>query len=203
MATNISNRLCNPTPFDIEWPYDKGVKLSIKSNGYLDLDVMVMDDFRDGKPGSAAVQELMDHFGIFLRNPNISFEKQALKAIRASITTKTEAYKGFIANLRRNRANQGISENEEAFNETIENSGYGEIGRQIEKLKEREKFLEKIVKKNEDETEQRGFEFDPKTTLMFTNPPRQFDNEVALQMFLLDYPELKVQHEEWLEANGF
>lgn len=203
MVTNISNRLCNPTPFDVEWPYDKGVTLSIKANGFLDLDVIVMDDFREGKPGSAAVQELMDNYGIFLRNPNISFEKQALKAVRASIRVKGEAYKGFVANLRRNRANQGISENEEAFEEMIDNSGYGEINRQIEKLKEREKFLLDILQKNEEEAEQRGFDFDPKTTLMFTDPPRQFDNEVALQMFLLDEPELAKQHSEWLEANGF
>jgi hypothetical protein len=200
---SISNRLCNPTPFDVQWPYDKGVKIPIKAYGFTDLDVSVMDDFRSGKPGSAAVQELMNHFGIFLRNPDLSYETQALNAIEASIKDKKSAYDGFVSTLRKNRASQGISENEVAFEEMIVNSGYGEIRKQIEKLKEHAKFLKELVAKQNAESQERGFDFNPKTTLMFTDPPRQFDNEVALQMFLMEHPALKVQHDEWLEANGF
>jgi len=187
----------------MEWPYDKGVKIPIKANGFTDLDIAVMDDFRAGKPGSAAVQELMNHFGIFLRNPDLSYEVQALKAIEAAIKDRKAAFDGFVSTLRKNRASQGISENEDAFEEMLHNAGYAEIRTQIEKLKERAVFLKDLVQEQNKEVQERGFDFNPKTTLMFTDPPREFDNEVALQMFLMDHPHLKVQHDEWLEANGF
>lgn len=198
MKINISNRLCNPTPFEVVWNYDKGIVLAIPADGHLDLDVTVMDDFRQGKPGSAAVKDLMDYYGIFLRDPDRSYEEQALAAIRASIKQKEDRYKTFAGNLRKNRAREGISENPEALQELLEESGYAKIGREVEALKGREKFLaDKLSELKQTVT----LDFDPKTTLMFTNPPRKFDSEIALQMFLNENPELRKQHEEWLAVN--
>jgi len=195
---NISNRLCNPSPFEVKWDWNQGIVLVIPADGHLDLDVAVMDDFRAGKPGSAAVQELMNHYGIFLRDPDQAYEEQALVAIKASIEDKGAMYKGFVATLRKNRAREGISENPEAFNAMLEESGYAAIGREVDKLKARAEFLTKKIAEIQATV---TLDFNPKTTLMFLDPPRQFDSEVALQMYLNEHPETREQHEEWLAVN--
>jgi hypothetical protein len=182
----------------VKWDYDKGIVLDIKADGHLDLDVAVMDDFRSGKPGSAAVKDLMDYYGIFLRDPDRSYEEQALTSIRSSVKQKEDRYKTFAGNLRKNRAREGISENPEALEEILNESGYGKMGREVEALKARAQFLGKAV---EEQQATVTLDFDPKTTLMFTNPPRQFDSEIAMRMFLNENSELREQHEEWLAVN--
>ena len=62
---NIQNRLCNATGFEVELKWHRGIVIIVPPDGFVDLDVNQMDDFRDGKPGSEAVREIMDHQGIF------------------------------------------------------------------------------------------------------------------------------------------
>ena len=183
----ISNTLCNATPFLVKIDWHAGICLTIEPDGSLDLSgqlgVEQMDDFRDGKPGSEAVQELMKHWGIFLRDHSRTYESQALDVIRAATRSREIMYNEFVNNLRKGRAREGISENPEAFEELIRQSGYAKVRTEIDILKGRVKFLEKEIGDTPAVVRER---LDPERTLMFTDPPRIFPTKVALQMFLND-----------------
>ena len=43
-------------------------------------------------------------------------------------------------------------------------------------------------------------QYDPTRTLMFLNPPRIFENPTAMELFLEDHPDLKIQHKQWLDS---
>ena len=194
---NISNRICNPSPFDVEWDYDKGVQLKIPADGHLDLTVEVMDDFREGKPGSPEVQGMMNHYGIFLRDPSQPFELQAIKALEASIKDKQGQYNDAHGNLRRNAAAQGTFD-EGAFAETLHQMGYTALKAEIERLKGRLTQYTSRVNTERIIHEQ----FDLERTLIFLDPPKEFDSKVQMEIFLSENPELKERHEKWLAAQG-
>ena len=105
--------------------------------------------------------------------------------------------------MRRRRAQEGVSENPEAFEELMEQMGMVNLREQIAELKFRRKFLGKVV---EDEKTQKSTQaqFDPERTLLFTDPPKEFPTKVAMQMFL-DTPgneEVKAEHQAWLQLNA-
>lgn len=192
---NVSNRLCNPTQFDVEWPYDKGVKLVIPADGWIDLPVEVMDDFRSDKPGYDAVKVQMNQYGIFLKDPTLPYEKQAIEAIDAAVRSLDGMYKDTHSNMRRRAAAQGTYD-EEAFNETLTQMGYADLKRKTEALRDRlDKYRSRVS-----EDKAIFVEFDPKRTLIFLDPPKEFDSEIAMEIFLDENPELREQHDAWLAA---
>lgn len=192
---NISNRLCNPTPFRVVWPYDKGVMLTIEADGYVDLPADIMDDFRADKPGADAVKLQMDQYGIFLRDPTRPYEHQAADALAATIKSLGSMYDDAYANLRRRAAQMG-SYDEKSFKETLRQNGYENLKEKVEILKKRlGKYQTRIGKET---PVNRGF--DPERTLIFLDPPKEFDSKVAMEIFLEDHPELKAKHEAYLAA---
>lgn len=197
----ISNTLCNPTPFDVKIDWHQGIAITIPADGSIDLSgqlgVEQMDDFRDGKPGSEAVKEIMNHYGIFLRDFSRTYESQALDGLSASIRSKESMYNEFVNTHRKNRAQQGISENEEAFEEILRQYGYTKLREEIGLLKSRVNFLRKSIG---DEPAAVREKLDPERTLMFTDPPRVFASKMALQMFLNDpgNEKLKRQYESFM-----
>ena len=197
----ISNSLCNPTPWVVKLDWHQGIALTIPPDGSIDLSGQLgidqMDDFRDGKPGSEAVREIMNHYGIFLRDHSRTYESQALDAIKASIRSKEGMYNDFINNMRRRRAAEGIVENPEAFEEIVRQSGYARVKTEIDTLKARVRFLEKEIGDTPAAVREK---LDPERTLMFTDPPRVFSTKLALQMFLNDpgNDKLKRQYEAYM-----
>lgn len=192
---NISNRLCNPTPFQVVWPYDKGVKLVIPADGHLDLDAMVMDDFRSDKPGHEAVKAQMDQYGIFLRDPTRPYEHQALESLGCAIRSLDGMYQDTYNNLRRRAAAQGTYD-QEAFEETLEQMGYGNLKRKVEALKERLVKYESAVSERAVVHE----EFDPKRTLLFLDPPKEFDSEIAMEVYLAENEDVRAQQDAFVAA---
>ena len=192
---NVSNRLCNPTQFRCVWPYDKGVKLVIEPDGHLDLPVEVMDDFRPDKPGADAVKVQMDQYGIFLRDPTRPYEHQAVEAIASAVKSLGTMYEEAHANLRRRAASQGTYD-EEAFAETLRQNGYAALKERVDDLKGRLEKYQKVLGEEKSVHQ----EFDPERTLIFLDPPKEFDSKVAMDIFLDENPELKAQQEAYLAA---
>ena len=192
----ISNTLCNACPWEVKVEWHQGICLTIEPDGHLDLmgqlGVEQLDDFREGKPGSEAVQELMKHWGIFLRDHSRTYESQALDAMRSAVRSREVMYNEFINNMRKGRAREGISENPEAFEELVRQSGYAKVRTEIDTLKNRIKFLEKEIGDTPAIVRE---QLDPERTLMFTDPPRIFPTKLALQMFLHDSGNEKVKRQ--------
>ena len=199
--SNIQNRLCNATGFLVELKWHAGIVIEVPPDGFVDLDVNQMDDFRDGKPGSEAVREIMDHQGVFLRDSDRTWEAQALEAVNASVRKREEHYNGVVTNLRRRRAAEGISENPEAFEEVLEQMGMYTLRDQIAELKFRRKFLSKHV---EEEKKPVGDTYDPTRTLLFMDPPKVFPTAVAMEMFLASPGNelVKAEHDAFLKLNA-
>lgn len=55
----LITKLVNPTPFDVEIPYEKGISIHIPADGEVDLTMGQLDDFRPGKPGSEETRKIL------------------------------------------------------------------------------------------------------------------------------------------------
>jgi len=189
----------NPTPFKVEFSWDKGVVLEVPADGDLELTMQQMDDFRPGKPGTEEVKQQMDYYGIFLLDGDRSWEEQAVKAIEISLKVKKESVDAFIANQRKNSPGPIAPE---VLEEMIDRSGYKKIQAECESLKRRVDALRKVL----DKTGTKGKvkeTLDPKRTCFVLNPPKQFVSETALALFLMDQtPEFRKKHEEFQKSLG-
>lgn len=197
---SFTNKLINPTPFDIEIPYDRGIKIKIPADGEAELVYEQVDDFVAGKPGSEEVRKLMNYYGVFLMDTNRSYEIQALETIRACIQARKSQFDEFVRGLRALRTQQGQKVDEEAMEEAVRTAGYARIRDQIETLKKREKFLAEHVAKDESGGKVRG-DLDPSRTCFVTNPPKVFPTATALQMFFLENPDLKEKNDAIVKGN--
>jgi hypothetical protein len=193
----LSNELCNPTPWEVQIPYHKGIVINVPPDGKVELTVDQMDDFRSGKPGSEAVQELTSYYGVFLRDNTRTYEAQALEAIRACIAAKREQRRGAEIRLRQMGAADGATWSPEQYQQTLSQLGYDKIDKEIAALEGRSKFLAKELESSSDGRVHKTF--DPERTLIFLDPPREFPSKIALQMFLNDSGNeaLKQQYESW------
>jgi len=203
----LSNRLFNPTPFDVDIAWDKGVHIKIKADGHYDLTTQQLQDFQPGQPGSEAVQMLMNDHGIFLRDTDRTYEAQALECLRACRRSRNSHYEEATNNLRRSRAAAGIVDNPEALEETFrqlglagENNGRLGLREQVQRIDARIKALEKEVATQKQTVASE--KIDPDRTLIFTDPPRTFETKFALQMFLSEpeNKELKAKYSAWRKA---
>src|SRR5262245_54941005 len=110
---SLTNRLCNPTPFRVDWNYDRGVHIKLEPDSSLNLvDVEMSNQFRPGLPGSETVKEGMQQHGIFLRDDNVPFEMQAMDALRGCIRYHESLYTEATSNLRRKASQVGINSDE-------------------------------------------------------------------------------------------
>ncbi len=195
---NISNRLCNATPFNREWDYDKGIKIPVPANGFVDLDRRVMEDFMPDQPGAEAVQELMKHEGIFLRDPTRTYESQAVEALEACVASREAMYKDVHGNLRRRAAAQGTYD-EKAFTETLDNMGYTKLKEDTDVIKKRLKIY---MRKLGDSTRPVHQQHDPEKTLLWKNPPMEFESKVAMEVYLEENDKERAEHQLWLKSQN-
>lgn len=194
---SLTNRLCNPTPFRVDWNYDRGVNIKLEPDSFQDLqDVEMSNQFRPGLPGSEAVREGMQQFGIFLRDTTLPYEVQAIDALKSCIRFHEGLYSETTANLRRKAAQIGLN-SEDAIEQTLESMGYKALADKTHKLKERLKRYESKVDRSVlDRPLHR--QYDPKRTLIFLDPPKEFESEIAMQVYLEETPKMKERYDAWM-----
>lgn len=193
---NVSNRLCNPTPFKAVIDYDKGIKIVVPPDGFVDLDRRVMEDFMPDQPGAEAVSELTNHFGIFLRDPTRNYEAQAVEALEATIRSKESMYNDAHGNLRRRAAAQGTYD-EEAFAETLEQMGYKKLMEDIDRLKKRLSIYKRKLTTTDRPIHQ---QYDPERTLLWKNPPMEFESRLAMEVYLEENDKERAEQQIWLKS---
>ena len=198
---SLTNKLVNPTPFNVKIPYEKGIDLKIPSDGEIELTIEQMDDYRPGKPGSEEVRKMLNYHGLFLMDGDRSYDSQALQAIKASYTEKTRVVNDFKERLQTNRTTSNRSIDDQTLTEITNKAGYGVggIGDQVKSLKKRIDMLEKIVAADKSQGKVKDT-LDPERTCFITKPPRQFPSKIALAMFLEENPDIKKEHEEFVKA---
>lgn len=194
---SLTNRLCNPTPFPVDWNYDRGVHIKLAPDGFQDLrDVEMSTQFRPGLPGSETVREQMTQHGIFLRDMTMPYELQAIEALRGYIKYHESLYNETTGNLRRKAAQTGMN-SEEAIQQTLEAMGYVSLAQRIAKAKERLKRYEnKVDRSILDRPLHR--QYDPKKTLLFLDPPKEFESEIAMQIYLEENPKMQERYNAWM-----
>jgi hypothetical protein len=188
-----SARLCNPTPFNVKLPWDRGVVIVIEPFGATDLTMQQMDDFTPGKPGSAEVRQFMDYYGLFLLDSDRPYDNQALEALRRAHASKKSQYDSAIRNIIDRRAAAGVNPDPEALEETLRMMGYVALREKIETLKEQVAKFQEAVGDQPDRTARQ--QLDPKRTVFVTDPPREFPSVASMKFFLEKNPEIKARHE--------
>jgi hypothetical protein len=196
-----SSKLCNPTPFDVKLPWDRGVNIKIPAFGTADLNMQQMDDFRPGKPGTAAVKQVLDYHGLFLMDTDRPYDNQALDGLRRSRLAKKAQYDSATKNIRDRRAATGIAPNEEALEETLHQMGYVQLKQKIDILEKAVAEFQKVVG-DQPERNQR-YQLDPKRTVFVLDPPREFPSVAAMEFFLSQNPDIKASQEAFhAQASG-
>jgi hypothetical protein len=190
-------KMVNPTPFNVKIPYQKGVYINVPADGETDLSMGQLDDFRPGKPGSEATKKILDFEGVFLQDTDLSYDFQALTALKAAVRERKDRVKQFEDRTKGSRVAGGVAVDEASLTEVKEAAGYGRMERDLARLIERIKILEGIVNEDENKGAVRQT-LDPERTCFVSNPPRQFPSKTALALYLNDNPELKAKHEAFL-----
>jgi hypothetical protein len=186
--------LVNPTPFDVAIPYTKGIEIRVPADGEVNLTMQQLDDFRPGKPGSEETQGILDFEGVYLQDSDLSYDFQALAALKAFVLKRKDRIKTFTDRTKGSRVAGGVAVDDDSMAELLDQAGYTNMQAAVDKVVLRIQILEKIV--SADET--RGsvkLALDPERTCFVTNPPRQFPSKTALAMFLSEHPEIAVKHE--------
>lgn len=192
---SFTTRLCNPTPFDAVLEWAAGRPIRVSAFGEKDLTMQQMDDFRPGKPGSAAARVALDYYGLFLLDIDRPYDAQALEAIRRSMKEKKAQYDAAHRNLVSSRAAAGVSEQDGALDKTLEDMGLTNIKNQVDILKEASVRFEKAVAKLDANSQRK--QFDPKRTVFVTDPPREFPSVAAMEFFLAQNPDVAASHKAY------
>ena len=186
--------LVNPTPFDVKIEYQAGQIIRIPADGERTIEMNVLDDFRPGKPGSEETRKILEMEGIFLQDSDLSYDFQALGALKACAAERSRRIKEFTDRTRNSRIAGGATVDDATMADLLEGSGYKEMERGVEKLKLRIGILDKIVNADANKGSVRET-LDPERTCFVTVPPRQFPSKTALAMFLAENPDIAVKHE--------
>jgi hypothetical protein len=186
--------LINPTPYDVSIAYQQGIFIDVPADGEVNITMQQLDDFRPGKPGSEETKKILDFEGVFLQDSDLSYDFQALEALKAYVTERKDRIRTFIDRTKGSRTQQGVNVDDEVIEELLNQAGYGNMQACVDKVVSRIKILEKLV--NQDDARgQVGRTLDPERSCFVTNPPRQFPSKTALAMFLAENPEVKVKHD--------
>jgi hypothetical protein len=183
-------KLMNPTPWEAKLDYDRGVRIRIPAFGDAALDMQQMDDFRGDKPGSEAVEAVLDTFGLFLFDSDRPYDNQALEALKRMLAILTDRYRNADQRLRASHSAQGISTDEAAHAETMAQLGYKTVGEKMETLKTQIAEYEKVAGPERNTRAK----LDPKRTIFVLNPPREFPSVAAMEFFLRENPDTATEH---------
>jgi hypothetical protein len=187
-------KMVNPTPFDVKIPYSRGIYIKVPADGDTELSMEQLDDFRGGKPGSEETRKLLSFEGVFLQDTDLSYDFQALKALRQAVREREERIKTFVDRTRNSRIAGGATVDESTMEDLIQNAGYGRMQDDVDKMKSRIGHLTQVVNEDDNKGAVRQT-LDPKRTCFVINPPRQFPSETALAMFLSEHLDIKAEHD--------
>jgi hypothetical protein len=194
----FTNKLCNPTPWDVSWNYSGGVFIRIPAFSETELpSIQMVDDFRPDKPGAENVQMNMASLGIFLLDPNKTYDSQALTCIRACIRSQQFQFDDSSKQLRRDMAVTGQKVDDDTMMEIWKQNGLLKTREKIDTLKALEVTYLKAV--GEGTVQVLAPEFDPERTIFVLDKPMQFPSVTALEAYL-NLPankEVKKRHEQW------
>ena len=194
---SISNKLCNPTPFDREIDYDRGIVIKVLAEGSTQLTVGQMADFQEGRPGSEEARLKLTTQGLFLLDSDREYDVQALEALKLCIRYLEGRYNEAVARLQDMHIAANLPSNPEdpAFQAKLRTMGLLRLQTEMNKLKGRQALFEKAVGPQPDKFASTGPKYDPERTCFVTDPPREFPSKVALAIFLEENPEVKARHE--------
>lgn len=188
-----ASRLCNPTPWKVELPWDRGQVIVIPEFGYADLTSQQMDDYKPGKPGSAEVRATLDYYGLFLLDTDRTYDAQALDALRKSRKARKDQYDAAVQRLQDNRAAANMQPNAEALEDTLRMMGQVEIREKVKALDEAITKFTKVVAASGDSNLRA--QLDPARTVFVLDPPREFPSVAAMEFFLDKNPAIREKHE--------
>jgi hypothetical protein len=186
--------IVNPTPFDVKIAYEKGIYIHVPADGEVNISMQQLEDFSPGKAGSEETKKILDFEGVYLQESDLSYDYQALEALKSYVRERKERIKNFHDRTRGSRIAGGVSVEQTEMDEIQEQAGYGRMAVKVDKVLLRIKMLEKIVNKDEHRGSVRHT-LDPERSCFVTNPPRQFPSKTALFMFLEEHPEIKAKHD--------
>jgi hypothetical protein len=169
------------------------VYINIPSDGDVELSMQQLDDFRPGKPGSEAARKLLDFEGVFLQDTDLSYDLQALTSLKVAVRERKDRIKTFVDRTRNSRIAGGATVDDATMEDLIENSGYGRMQKDVDKLTNRIETLGKVVNADASKGAVRQT-LDPKRTIFVINPPRQFPSETAMAMYLSEHPDVAEAH---------
>jgi hypothetical protein len=193
----ISAELCNPTPFDTKLNYDRGVKINIPAFGSVLVTHNQMQDYGDERqPGFEAIKEIVDYYGLFIRDTGVSYDVQAINAINASIAKKKYQYDQAKKNILDRNTAAGIRQEDENIEELLKIQGYVMLREQIDSLRE----MVKVYQENNEEEFEAGL--DPELTVFTLEPPRQFPSKTAKKAFLKSNPEVAEKELQFIGAQN-
>ena len=195
----FANRLCNPTPWDAQWDYSRGIVLYIPAFSTIELkDIQMVDDFRPDKAGAENVQMNMATLGIFLLDPNKTYDSQALALCKSMQASLTERFKASTQNIRNQLALKNQTIDGEPYEELLRQHGLDIVRDKITALKGLEKQYQAAVDLEIHEAQ--GEKFDPERTVFVTDPPREFPSKAAMLAFLASKgnESVRKEHSEWI-----
>lgn len=197
-------QLCNPTPWPVEFNYEKGVQLVVPPFGSLDLTMNQMDDFRPDKPGAENVQENLEFHGVFLRDNARPYDNQALETLRKCYRTRSQRYYEITEGHKERAARQGIQLDESTYQRVLKQMGMIAFKEKVDTLEELIAEYEEVV--TEESSERRRPQLDPARTVFALPKPREFPSVVARDFFLKHNPEIAEKEaklrEEWEKAEA-
>ncbi len=196
----FTSKLCNPTPFKVELPWDRGICIVIEPFGATDLNMQQMDDFRPGKPGSAEVRATLDYYALFLLDSDRAYDNQALEALKRSRKARQTQYDASVKSIREGQAAAGIPPSDEALKESLQKQGVLALGEKIQVLSGAIAKFQEVVS-DEPERSLRP-KLDPNRTVFVLNPPREFPSVAAMEFFLEQNPEVLSKHRAFLNRGA-
>lgn len=187
-------KLINPTPWDVQIPYEKGIVITVPAFGQVDLTMQQFEDYRPNTPGAEAVYEILDSEGVFLFDTDRPYENQALDTLRKTLKKREEILTAKVKSYTDLAARQGLRLEPEQINNVNEQLGVNRLKEKCEAIK---KFITKYEAVVQKETAKRRHVLNPETTVFVTNPPREFPSKVAREFFLDQNPDLAAKEAEF------
>lgn len=194
----LTDKLCNPTPFEVVIKWEPGIPIIVPPDGHARLNYQQLEDFRPGKPGSEEIRNMIEPDSIFLFDDDKTYDSQALASIERAIKLLSAEYTTRITHLRNSRSAQGMKLDDETLEALVQQIGLDRIRDKIEVLKGRKTLLDKAVSGKDAKIGRQAF--DVKRTCFGLNPPREFESETHLAIFLNENPELGLAHKKFVDG---
>jgi len=187
-------KLMNPTPWDVQINYEKGIVITIPAFGQVDLTMGQFEDYRPNTPGAEAVYEILDSEGVFLFDTDRPYENQALDTLKKTLKKRMDLVVAKEKHYTDLAARQNLNFDQEALSNVWKQLGVDVVREKCESIK---RFITKYETVVQKETSLRRNVLDPDRAVFVTNPPREFPSKIAREFFLSENPSIAEKEEEF------